>query len=390
MLIKEVIRERLRKLLTENRIQFHMEIPSDIISINEVFKQNGYDLYLVGGCVRDALQNKTPKDFDLVTNATPDSVEQIMQESGYKTLPTGKQFGIINVLTDSDEYEIATFRKDQYQSNGTGDGRRPDSVTFSDLESDCKRRDLTVNALYYNISTHEIIDLVDGIEDIKNGVIRTVGRPEDRFKEDKLRILRAIRFSGRFGSELDPEIDRALKNDASLNGISGERIRDEFIKCIKSAKLVKKLLLTLDKYHLFNWIFKGLIVNKNFIECKDPVVLIAHLLKNNDVNLLGKQLNNLKYSFSEVKAITFLINLLDLTPETSVTLKKQQKNSYTTDEQIIEFAKFEYLPTHLVKTFLQFQLSVTGDEVMQKYKLKGKELGEMITKLEIDNFKKSL
>jgi tRNA nucleotidyltransferase/poly(A) polymerase len=386
--MKLFIKDKVRKqLLNEVRIPFNMNLPADILGIKDVFKSNGYSLYVVGGAVRDAVLNKTQKDFDLATDAVPDSVERIMQEAGYRTLATGKSFGVINVYTDFGEYEIATFRED----SSTGDGRRPDSVTFTNIETDVKRRDLTINALFYDIDAHQVVDLVGGVSDLKKGIVRTVGSPIERFTEDKLRILRAVRFAARFGSELDPEIDAALKRDASLEGISGERIRDEFIKGIKSAKSVVQFLEMLDRYHLFNWIFKGLHVNKEFIEDRNVVVLIAILLKGNNIGVIGKQLNNLKYSVDEVKSITFLLNLLHLTPETAVALKRQQKNAYTSNHQIIDFANREGLNQKLIHAFLHFELTVTGEEVMQQYNLKqGKELGDMINKLELDNFKKSL
>ena len=270
-------------------------------------------------------------------------------------------------------------------------GRRPDSVIFGDVYTDCMRRDYTMNALFFDIDSMEIIDFVNGIEDTKNSLVKAVGNAEERFKEDKLRKLRGIRLAARFGSDLDSEIDTALRRDASLEGISGERIRDEFIKGVKSAKSVKHFLELLDRYHLFNWIFKGIHVNKEFIEDRNVVVLIAILLKGNTVSVLNKQLNNLKYSVDEVKSITFLLSLLHLTPETAVALKRQQKNSYTSRHQIIDFANREGLNQKLVHAFLNFELTVSGEEVMQKYNLKqGKELGDMINKLELDNFKKSL
>ena len=151
--IKQILREA---LIREERIKFDLPIPLDIQKIKDVFKKNGFKLYVVGGAVRDALLGKTPKDFDLATDAVPDKVEEIMSKAGFRTLPTGKAFGVINVFTDQGEYEIATFRED------IGSGRRPDAVSFTDIEGDVKRRDLTINALFYDIDTKEIVDrLVD-------------------------------------------------------------------------------------------------------------------------------------------------------------------------------------------------------------------------------------
>ncbi|MEI6880336.1 MAG: CCA tRNA nucleotidyltransferase [Bacteroidota bacterium] len=390
--MKENIRQILREgLVREERIKFDLPIPQDIQQIKDVFKKNGFKLYVVGGAVRDALLNKTPKDYDLATDAVPDKVEEIMAKAKFKTLPTGKAFGVINVFTSEGEYEIATFRED------LSGGRRPDAVSFTDIEGDVKRRDLTINALFYDIDTHEIVDLVGGVEDIKNGIVRTVGAPEDRFGEDRLRILRAIRFAGRFGNELDPATDAALQKDASLEDISGERIRDEFIKGIKSAKSQKHFLEMLDKYHLFDWIFKGLNVDMDFIgriggyNHDDYIVLLARLLKKNNLDVLKKKLNELKYSVEEVKAITFLIAMLKLDIDTAVALKKAEQHAGVSQDQIRDFCGKENVSSQLLDAFEEFRLTVSGPEVMDKMGLKpGPELGKAIQKIETDNFNKLL
>jgi tRNA nucleotidyltransferase/poly(A) polymerase len=364
----------------------------------------------VGGAVRDAISQHyhqkvepditpkdkpeskfTPKDYDLATDAVPDKVEEIMAKANFKTLPTGKAFGVINVFTSEGEYEIATFRED------LSGGRRPDAVSFTDIEGDVKRRDLTINGLFYDIDTHEIVDLVGGVEDIKNGIVRTVGAPEDRFGEDRLRILRAIRFAGRFGNQLDPATDAALQKDASLEGISGERIRDEFIKGIQSAKSQKSFLEMLDKYKLFDWVFKGLNVDRGVIQrlggykYDDYLVLLARLLKKNGIEVLKKTLNGLKYSADEVKAITFLVAMLNLDEDTAVTLKKAEGLSGVSPEQVRIFCGDEGVSSQLLDAFEKFRLTVSGPEVMDKMGLKpGPEVGKAIQKVETDNFKKLL
>lgn len=385
--IKQILREG---IIREERIKFDFQIPSDIIEIQKVFTKNGYKLYVVGGAVRDALLGKTPKDFDLATDAVPDKVEEMMQEAGFRTLPTGKVFGVINVFTDQGEYEIATFRED------IGSGRRPDSVSFTNIEGDVKRRDLTINALFYDIDAKEIVDLVGGVDDLKKGVVRTVGAPEDRFGEDRLRILRAIRFAGRFGSDLDPATDAALQKDSSLEKISGERIRDEFIKGIISAKSFKKYMEMLDKYDLFKWVLPNMLLNKKAYMSKSGkvdnyVVELASLLKDNDIDLLRRKLNELKYSADEIKAIVFLISLLKLSVDTAYLLKKMQQTAGVSDKQIREFGEKENIPEKLLNAFEQYRLSVSGPEAMEKFDLKpGPELGKAIQKMETANFEKLL
>jgi len=386
--IKQILREG---LIREQRIKFDIPIPDDIRKIKDVFKKNGHKLYVVGGAVRDALLGKTPKDYDLATDALPDKVEEMMKKAKLKTLPTGKAFGVINVFTSEGEYEIATFRED------LSGGRRPDAVSFTDIEGDVKRRDLTINALFYDIDTKEIVDLVGGVEDIKNGVVKTVGAPEDRFGEDRLRILRAIRFAARFGNELDPAADAALLKDASLQGISGERIRDEFLKGITSAKSQKHFFELLDKYKLFDWIFKGLQVDKQFIarlgsyNYDDVIVVLASLLKNNNLDGLRRKLNELKYSADEIKAVSFLIAMLRLDVDTAVTLKKAEQHAGVSQDQIRDFCGKQGINGQLLDAFDDFRLTVSGPEMMEKTGLpQGKELGQAIHQAETENFEKLL
>jgi tRNA nucleotidyltransferase/poly(A) polymerase len=380
--IKQILREG---IINEDRIKMPIPIPSDIKQIKDIFVKNGHKLYVVGGAVRDALLGKTPKDWDLATDAVPDKVEDMMTKAGLKTLPTGKAFGVINVFTDQGEYEVATFRED------LSGGRRPDAVSFTDIEGDVKRRDLTINALFYDIESGEVVDLVGGINDLKNGIVRTVGSPEDRFTEDRLRILRAIRFAGRFGSDLDPAVDAALMKDASLEGISGERIRDEFIKGLTSAKSTKQFLEMIDKYELFSWVFKGLNVNKRFIDNDDPLVLIAILLSKNELMPLAKKLNELKYSADEVKKITTLIAMVNLDIDTAPKLKALFGKSGLSSDQLRNFGANMGISSQLLDSFEEYlKLPMTsGPEAKEKYNLQkdGPEVGQAINAIEVDKFK---
>jgi poly(A) polymerase len=389
------VRVEIRKILKESflneneiRLKYNIPLPEDIYKIKDVIKKAGYKLYVVGGAVRDALLGKTPKDFDLATDALPDTIQNLLKPF-YKTLETGKSFGVINVITPSGEYEIATFRKD------IGKGRRPDAVEFTTIDQDVKRRDLTINALFYDIDTNEVVDLVGGIEDLKNGVVRTVGSPEERFDEDRLRILRAIRFAARFGSDLDVATDAALKNDSNLNGVSPERIRDEFLKGIKSAKSVVHFLNMLQRYNLFQWIFGKLTLKEAgmqsiaAIEEHDPAVLMAYLLSDNDVNMLKREMNELKYTVDEIAQISFLLAFKNLDLESAYKLKKMQANSKLSDEQIRKFAQWMKMDMKLVDVFLNFKLSVTGQELMDAG-FKGAELGKEMERREKENFAKYL
>ncbi len=364
-----------------HRVKQDINLPKDILMIQDEFKKNGYKLYLVGGAVRDSISGIKPKDYDLATDALPDEVERILRPK-YKMLPIGEKFGIWLVVTPTDEYEIATFRED------IGQGRRPEAVKFTTIENDVKRRDLTINALFYDIETGEIVDLVGGINDLKTGVVRAVGDPTDRFNEDRLRILRAIRFAGITGSELDKSIHDSLTKDASLEGISNERIRDEFLKGLAKSSSVVYFMNLLDKYNLFNWIFPKLNINGNYIEEKDYILNLATLLKENDSIELSKILNQQTYTRKEIANILFLLSLLYLNEDNAYEIKKKQGTSDLTNDQILKFADYNKLDTSLIKRFLKYQTGVTGKEVIDKYQVKpGPEMGKYIKQMELDRFK---
>lgn len=196
---------------------------------------NKKELYLVGGCVRDMLLGKEPKDYDLCTNATPDEVKQICESLGLKTFDSGIKHGTITIIDDfyGQSYEITTYRVDGKYS----DGRHPDEVTFTpSLEEDLKRRDFTINSFAYNLLLHEVIMLDESyFEDLKLGIIKTVGDPNLRFKEDALRMLRAIRFSAQLGFTIDKDTYKSIEQNASdIQNVSKERIRDELTKILLS------------------------------------------------------------------------------------------------------------------------------------------------------------
>lgn len=208
----------------------------------------GFDAVLAGGCVRDALLGITPKDFDVATSATPDDVEKTFP----KTISVGKNFGVVVVpLKDGGSIEVATYRRDgDYE-----DGRRPSQVIFSDRGEDAKRRDFTVNAMFFDPVQNTIIDYANGREDLKNRILRVVGDPELRFKEDKLRLLRAVRFQGQLGFEIEEKTKKAVAHFAKeLSVVSRERIRDEVDKMLV-AKFAGKSFLSLCELKLSPVVF---------------------------------------------------------------------------------------------------------------------------------------
>lgn len=199
--------------------------------ICDTLRREGYQAYLVGGCVRDILLGREPADYDVATDATPDRVQELFPNS----LAVGAKFGVIVVTENSEgrgglQVEVATFRSDV----GYSDGRHPDHVMYAKSpEEDVKRRDFTVNALLLDPETEEVLDFVGGRDDLRSGIIRAIGRPMDRFAEDKLRMVRAVRFAARFRYAIEGNTFSAVQKLASqIHQVSPERLRDELTKLL--------------------------------------------------------------------------------------------------------------------------------------------------------------
>lgn len=206
-----------------------MKLTEDSEKLIKLLCSEGYKAYAVGGCVRDSILNLPVHDIDICTSASPQTVEEILSRNSVKYVETGIKHGTVTAVLNHTPYEITTFRTDgEYLDN-----RRPESVTFvSDVESDLARRDFTVNAMAYN-PEEGIVDLFGGIKDIENRVIRAVGNPDERFNEDALRIMRALRFSAVLGFEIEEETKRAVFGNRNLIlNIAGERIFTELIKLL--------------------------------------------------------------------------------------------------------------------------------------------------------------
>lgn len=185
----------------------------------------GYEAYLVGGCVRDFIRGTEPLDYDIVTSARPEEICSLFSH----TVPIGVKFGVVLVIEDDHGYEVATFRTE----GGYEDGRRPTHVEFASVTEDVFRRDFTINALLFDTEKGNIIDYVGGRKDIENKVIRTIGNPEERFSEDYLRMLRAVRFSANLNYEIELKTLEAIRRHASsIHRISQERVREELTKLL--------------------------------------------------------------------------------------------------------------------------------------------------------------
>ena len=204
-----------------------IELPRKVVLIIKNLQRHGYDAYAVGGCVRDSILNRKPEDWDITTSAKPEQVKRIFR----RTVDPGIEHGTVTVLIGKDGFEVTTYRVDGLYE----DGRHPKEVTFtSRLEEDLKRRDFTINAMAYN-DDERLVDAFGGMRDLNYHLIRCVGDPKERFSEDALRILRAVRFSAQLAFPIEPETAEAIKSLApNLEKISAERIQAELVKLLVS------------------------------------------------------------------------------------------------------------------------------------------------------------
>jgi poly(A) polymerase len=199
----------------------------------------GFTAYLAGGYVRDHMLGLAAKDFDIATDATPQSVQQIFPN----TVAVGAKFGVTAVVLDGDNFEVATFRADAEYL----DGRRPESVRYGTIEDDVARRDFTIGGMYLEANADRVIDLVGGMRDLRLGLIRAIGDPHERFREDRLRMLRAVRFAARLGFEIEPATFAAIRGQATALGeISAERIGQEIVMIMTEGSAARGLDLLRD------------------------------------------------------------------------------------------------------------------------------------------------
>jgi len=214
-------------------------LESKAVRIVRRLSEAGHSALFAGGCVRDMLRDEEPHDYDVATDATPEEVQALFE----RTLAVGSQFGVIIVLLGEDQFEVATFRTEE----GYSDGRRPDAVHFADAEDDAERRDFTINGIFYDPIEQKVLDFVGGQEDLKAGIVRAVGDPSLRFGEDALRMLRAVRFSARFGFPIEGGTLAALRAHApAIRRISAERIREELAKLLTGPNRGSGLIMLRD------------------------------------------------------------------------------------------------------------------------------------------------
>ena len=220
---------------------------NDAYLIASVLKKNGFEAFYAGGCVRDFLLKKQPKDYDIATSALPDEIEKLFD----RTNGIGKKFGTIGVLINESLIEVTTFRSDETYL----DGRHPTNITFTSAEKDAERRDFTINGLFMNPDTLEIVDFVDGQDDLKKRIVKAIGDPDHRFSEDHLRMLRAVRFAHTLEFDIDSETYKSIKKNAhKISVISAERIENELSRILIESQNPGDALQTLHDIGLLEYI----------------------------------------------------------------------------------------------------------------------------------------
>jgi tRNA nucleotidyltransferase/poly(A) polymerase len=390
--------KKYKQFVNENKISIEIPLPNDIIEISNAYIKAGKDIFLVGGAVRDFIQGIEPKDYDLVTNALPNESKEILR--GFKVSDEqGKNFGVLRVYTkdEPEGYEIASYRRDISGGRDTkGDDQKVEMGGDVTIEDDCNRRDLTMNALFYDIKNKQIVDLVGGVEDIKKGIVRAVGDASQRFIEDRLRICRIFRFAARTGGEIDSKTAQAIRNDNRLKGVgpkddvSQERIWDELKKSWKQAKDYRYYLNFFTKFDMWEEVFPGANINTDLVDSKDFVVVIANLFKNESpVGLSDKLAQEYKIELETATKVTFLISLLSFKIEDVFDIYKKRQQCAISDATILEWLKVQGIDSDELIKFVEYKPSVSAQELMSQG-LKGKELGIEIKRLEIEKFKSML
>lgn len=379
-----------------------MEIPESLYQLLDILSAANFEAYIAGGAVRDTILGKTPKDYDISTNAAPkDVIKYLEPYVKFAGIQGEKSFMVARLVAyDGNEYEFAPYRVDEGSRKGGS------AILASSIQEDVMRRDLTINALFYRVpsmserkegAVGEVVDYVGGIEDIENEIIRTVGDPEERFREDRLRILRAFRFAGRVNGELDEASANAIRKNNSLTSpseaaVSEERIREEIIKGVASAKIPANYINMLIDFGLFAQILPGLKAARAFSSSKNIAVQFASVLMENRPNDVAKVLFDKKFGNDIKSAVKFLLNLSSLNRDNLVDLKKEydrirsSSNDIISDEVILEFGA---VTGYNFNKFIDFAKSppvVSARELISGGMRPGPEVGRAIRDAEIEAY----
>ncbi len=371
----------------ENEMSEIIRFPKPVSFVLERLKHEGFDAYLVGGAVRDYYMGNTPNDFDITTSALPEEILEIFSDC--KTIETGKKFGTITVIKDSLPMEITTFRTDGDYLNS----RSPETVSFTrSLEEDLKRRDFTINALVSS-SDNLITDLFSGTEDIENKIIRTIGNADDRFREDALRILRAIRFSSYLGFEIEKSTRKSIqKNKNLLKNISKERIRDEFSKILLGENVKNVLIEYREVFEVFIPELMEISVDR-YIEIADEIFCAKAVLEIRfgifltlfDKKTGTKILKDLKFSTIAQKTVLFLSEYFEKDIENDKTAIKHLLNRFDAENVSLLFEmknkdqKLLYEIINGGECFSLKDLALKGDDLLS-LDIPEKEIGKLLKK----------
>ncbi|MCK9417518.1 hypothetical protein M0Q97_12830 [Candidatus Dojkabacteria bacterium] len=390
--------KKYNEFILEKTMTANIPIPNDILKIAKLFRMAGKDIFVVGGAVRDFLQNKIPHDYDLVTNALPEESKRILKD-WHVSDEQGKNFGVLRIYTDDEPlgYELATYRKDiSFGRDTKGDDQKVEIGNHITIADDVKRRDISMNALFYDINKKEIVDLVGGIDDINNKIIRAVGNPADRFREDRLRILRILRFAARTNSTIDKLThdailsDNRLRNINAKENVSQERILEEWNKTMEHAQKDKSIMIRyislLNKYNMWEQMFPEMEINKNIdIEfIKNPIIFLDLF---GDIKPKIKKLKELKFPDKLIKEMLFLQEYL--ISDDVYNLVKLKKNYHIDDSLILDWSEHMNFDMKFTKSFIKYcndGFIIDGLDLMEKG-FKGAEIEKEKGRLENERFK---
>lgn len=371
-------------------------IPGEVVTALDILQNNGFEAYIVGGCVRDSIMGKKPSDWDIATSARPEEILECF--NNYRTIETGLKHGTVTVIVKKMQIEITTYRIDGEYS----DRRRPDKVTFTNnIDLDLQRRDFTINALAYN--QNGIIDIFGGLHDIKNKIVKCVGHPDDRFNEDGLRILRALRFASVLNFSIDDQTsDSIFKNKDLLHDISTERINMEFNKLIMGINYQNIIFNYRDIIEVFLPEIKGLSNEElryrlnSMKELNSLTMRLAVLLQG--LGPTDKILMNLKYDNKTVKTVKILTENINekiypdpvnikrwlnkINSENLVNLIKIKKAMF--DNEYEELAKSQVIMKEILASNQCYNLrtlAINGQDLLDAGMPKGKRIGMILNKV---------
>ena len=372
----------------------NFNIPSNVQLIIDTFYKNGYEAFMVGGCIRDLLLNKIPTDYDIATSAPPDITQQLFS----KTIPTGIKHGTITILINEIPYEITTYRTEgKYVDN-----RHPNEVNFvTNIKDDLSRRDFTINAFAYNYNVG-LLDYFNGLNDLNSKLIKCVGDPNTRFNEDALRILRAIRFSAQLDFNIDKKTYSSIKNNYKLiNNISKERIRNELEKILLCSNPIKGLNY-LNETQISSLIFSSIgeliHLNRNLsLLPKDICIRISGLFRNTNPDKVKLLLKELRFSNNEINKIyLFISNYKYISSTTSkievkniiANVGRNNINNLISMYEVLEEKKLDNFKKHSnyiisnKDTLYIKELNIDGSILKSKLQLNsGKIIGETLNHL---------